>query len=976
MTESPTWFPESVPLSAAARGRFALSPGAGAEALEAAARLVREGGGPATSGARLRCAAALLNLQRHLAATWLAETALGPTLVRVAGPTMARFRSKFPPAGNRPCPNEVALVELLLTRLANENAALRMERPLFDDGEVEAAGCMARLEGALREAPGVQGLGDDLLSALRSPARAHPDDLEAQLAFALDRWAELLPEGLRLSALRATDALREAHVFRGAGPGPVPEIRFDQPASLDDDEYEGFTRDQNWMANVVLIAKQTHVWLHQLSERFDRPIRHLDEIPDEALAELAHSGFDTLWLIGLWERSHASREIKRRMGNTEALASAYALWDYVIAEDLGGEAALEGLRHKAEAQGMRLAADMVPNHVGIDGRWVMEHPEWFVQAPEAPYPGYTFDGPNLSAHEGVEVHLEEGYWDRSDAAVVFRRRDRATGEERFIYHGNDGTQMPWNDTAQLDFLNAEVREAVMAQILEVARRFPVIRLDAAMVLARRHIRRLWHPPPGEGGAVPSRSGFALSAEDFARAMPKEFWREVVDRIKAERPDTLLLAEAFWMLEGYFVRTLGMHRVYNSAFMNMLKAEENAKFRASLRNVLEFSPEVLKRFVNFLNNPDEDTAVAQFGKGDKYFGVTIMMSTLPGLPMFGHGQVEGLTEKYGMEYAKAYQDEAPDEGLVRWHEHAVFPLLRRRWLFSEVEHFALFDFERHGGVDESVFAWCNRVGEHRALIFYNNAQAETAGYARTSVGMLREDTLVRLSLGEALGLDRHALYSFREHISGQSYLRSGAELCDNGLFVHLRGYQAQVFWEWQERDASWQPVADALDGGGCADLDAARQELERGPLYALFGAAVDSLLTGAPALRPLAAALDVELVADDASDPWLRLARSFGAEVLAEPGFDRVLAERLAKPETVLLVQILAAGEPWPALLRSEATQAWLAVNEHEGVRWFNRERMLGLLDALGRAGVVVPSLTVIEASEYRLDALLGEASEV
>ena len=34
-----------------------------------------------------------------------------------------------------------------------------------------------------------------------------------------------------------------------------------------------------------------------------------------------------------------------------------------------------------------------------------------------------------------------------------------------------------------------------------------------------------------------------------------------------------------MMEGYFVRTLGMHRVYNSAFMNMLRDEENAKYRA-------------------------------------------------------------------------------------------------------------------------------------------------------------------------------------------------------------------------------------------------------------------------------------------------------------------------------------------------------------------------------------------------------------
>ena len=89
--------------------------------------------------------------------------------------------------------------------------------------------------------------------------------------------------------------------------------------------------------------------------------------------------------------------------------------------------------------------------------------------------------------------------------------------------------------------------------------------------------------------------------------PIEFWREVVDRVAQEVPDTLLLAEAFWLMEGYFVRTLGMHRVYNSAFMNMLKREENEKYRMTIKNVLEFDPEILKRFVNFMNNPDERTA---------------------------------------------------------------------------------------------------------------------------------------------------------------------------------------------------------------------------------------------------------------------------------------------------------------------------------------------------------------------------------
>ncbi len=248
--------------------------------------------------------------------------------------------------------------------------------------------------------------------------------------------------------------------------------------------------------------------------------------------------------------------------------------------------------------------------------------------------------------------LEDHYWDDSDAAVTFKRFDRETGDERYVYHGNDGTSFPWNDTAQLDFLSADVREHVIGVILDVARRFPIIRFDAAMVLARKHIQRLWWPLPGSGDGIPSRAQYAISQEEFDRRMPHEFWREVVDRVAAEVPGTLLLAEAFWMLEGYFVRTLGMHRVYNSAFMHMLRDENGTGYRKLIRETLEFDPEILKRYVNFMSNPDEETALEQFDKGDKYFGVASVMATLPGLPMIGHGQVEGFAEKYGMEFRRA------------------------------------------------------------------------------------------------------------------------------------------------------------------------------------------------------------------------------------------------------------------------------------------------------------------------------------
>jgi glycosidase len=104
----------------------------------------------------------------------------------------------------------------------------------------------------------------------------------------------------------------------------------------------------------------------------------LDQIPDEELDLLAARGFTGLWLIGLWERSRASQRIKQRMGQEDAVASAYSLHAYDIAGDLGGWGALESLRARAWQRGIRLSADMVPNHMGIDSNWVIEHPDWFL----------------------------------------------------------------------------------------------------------------------------------------------------------------------------------------------------------------------------------------------------------------------------------------------------------------------------------------------------------------------------------------------------------------------------------------------------------------------------------------------------------------------------------------------------------------------------------------------------------------------
>jgi glycosidase len=743
---------------------------------------------------------------------------------------------------------EVAIEELLLLWLANSNPAFTPFRELFDDTELRHRTAylqtVDRLRDFFADQPTIGDQGQSLFEELQRPMRAAPHSLQGQLDFIRSAWAGLIGPALT-RLLSSLDFLaEESRPWFGPGPGPVELPTFVGV----DDEPEAYSRDLDWMPRVVLLAKNAYVWLDQLSAAYHLPITTLDKIPDEELERLAKWGFTGIWLIGVWERSRASARIKRMMGDHEAVASAYSLLDYRIADDLGGEAAFLELKGRARRYGIRMATDMVPNHMGIDSRWLIEHPDWFIGLDHPPFPAYSFNGPDLCHDERVGAYLEDRYWNRTDAAVVFKRVDHWTGAERYIYHGNDGTSMPWNDTAQLDYRNPEVREAVIQTILHVARLSPIIRFDAAMTLTKRHYQRLWFPEPGSGGDIPSRAEHGMTRSDFDAAMPQEFWREVVDRVAQEAPDTLLLAEAFWLLEGYFVRSLGMHRVYNSAFMNMLRDERNADYRRLISTTLEFDPRILKRYVNFMSNPDERTAVDQFGSEDKYFGVATMMATLPGMPMFGHGQIEGLAEKYGMEFRRPRWDEQQNDELVRRHERQLFPLLSRRRIFAEVDGFVLYDFERtDGSVDDNVFAYSNRFEGQRSLVVYHNRYAETEGRIRVSVAVTErgDSGTVRHGLGAALELssqhDRYVI--FRDVVSGLEYIRSCRDVHDHGLVLRLRAYELRVFLDFREvkDDAShrYRTVADRLAGDGVESIDDETAELELAsvlePLRALVAA---------------------------------------------------------------------------------------------------------------------------------------------
>jgi glycosidase len=753
----------------------------------------------------------------------------------------------------------------LLIFLADSNPALLKKDNLFTDPKMRLDSRYPSLRSLVFDhfsnQPSLNSGGSSLIDFLIEPSRLHPDSLYDQLDFIRQNWPAALDDDFLIALLNALDRIQEERVRYPIGnTAPQDPLGHSLASNSSPADLIRFSPDLDWMPNVILLAKNVFVWLDQLSREYQTSIYQLDHIPDQELEKLSSWGITGLWLIGLWQRSSASQKIKQICGNHDAVPSAYSLYDYSIADSLGGDEAYQDLSQRAARYNIRLAADMVPNHMGIYSKWIIEHPEWFLSVDQSPYPGYSFQGPNLSEDDRVGIYIEDHYYNKTDAAVVFKRYDHHTGSEKYIYHGNDGTSMPWNDTAQLDFLNPDVREAVIQKILYVARKFPIIRFDAAMTLAKKHIQRLWFPEPGSGGAIPTRSDYSLSKKEFDHLVPEEFWREVVDRVAEEAPDTLLLAEAFWMMEGFFVRSLGMHRVYNSAFMHMLRDEDNDKYRGLIIKTLEYDPQILKRYVNFMNNPDEETAIAQYGSDGKYFGVCVLMSTLPGLPMFGHGQIEGYSEKYGMEYQRAYYNEEPNQGLVERHRREIFPLLHKRYLFAEVDNFTFFDFTddfRH--TNEDVFVFTNRYASESALIVYHNKWGDASGSIHYSVSINGETSRLVESLGfsEAAG----DFLIFRDQITDLEYLRPLSDFSLRGLQLNLGAYDYRVYMDFSavtDRDGKYSRLYDSIQDSGVQSLDTIMADLEFAPLAEKISVIFSVISSMTEKEQPSLSALDVKL----------------------------------------------------------------------------------------------------------------------
>jgi len=446
-----------------------------------------------------------------------------------------------------------------------------------------------------------------------------------------------------------------------------------------------------------LYQLNTRAHLTALGRRLGRQAT-LDDIPDAELDRLAGLGFDWVWLLSVWSTGEASRavsladpELRRSLEaalpdltDDDIGGSGFAITGYEVSTALGGDAALARLRARMAARGLRLMLDFVPNHMALDHRWTVTHPERFVHGTEA------------------DLLAAPGNW----TSITL-----AGGGHAVLAHGRDPYFPGWTDTLQLDYRNPDTVEAMTAELASIAARADGVRCDMAMLLLPDVFERTW----GRAG------------------LP--FWPGAIARAKAVSPGFTLMAEVYWGLEAVMLAQ-GFDLAYDKRLYDRLVTGAAGPVRDHLRAPVAYQAPLAR----FLENHDEPRAAATFPP-DRHEAAALVTFLAPGLRFLHEGQLEGFRVRASPHLVRA--PEEPVDGRIARFYGALLAVLRDRlvrdgdWRLLEVSPAWPGNPTHEGFV---AYGW--RLGERRLVVVVNLGPTQGQCYVAAPLDALR-DADVRL-----------------------------------------------------------------------------------------------------------------------------------------------------------------------------------------------------------------------------------------
>jgi len=482
--------------------------------------------------------------------------------------------------------------------------------------------------------------------------------------------------------------------------------------------------------NPLVHEISTWVWLRDVAERVGRRVT-LGDVPADVWDDVAGAAVDAVWLMGVWTRSAIGAQLART--EPQLLDDARAALVDLTDDDVVGSAycirAYVVDEHLGGEGGLAAArAALAARGVGLILDFVPNH--------VAPDHAWTTE------HAEWFVRGTPGDLDAEPAAYL------SVGDA-VIARGRDPYFPPWPDVAQLDASLPALRAAAAAELAAIAERCDGVRCDMAMLVLDDIFVRTWGERAA-GGASP----------DGGRG----YWPTVMEAVRTAHPEFVFWAEAYWDLEPRLLEE-GFDACYDKRLYDRLVHGEPA---ASIRSHLGADVAYQAHTVRFVENHDEPRLAATL-PGPMARAAAVVALTLPGVALLHEGQEAGRRVRVPVTLGRR-PEEPPDVELVEWYARlraAIGAGMRRgAWTMVEAE----------GWPDnrscEHLVAWTWTGPDERFLIVVNLSDDKADGR-------------IRLAAASA------APIVLTDALTGERYLRDGAAVGSDGLYVALDPHGAHV-----------------------------------------------------------------------------------------------------------------------------------------------------------------------------------------
>eukprot|EP00917_Polyrhabdina_sp_WS-2016_P030394 GHVP01064876.1.p1 GENE.GHVP01064876.1~~GHVP01064876.1.p1 ORF type:complete len:201 (+),score=35.46 GHVP01064876.1:498-1100(+) len=165
----------------------------------------------------------------------------------------------------------------------------------------------------------------------------------------------------------------------------------------------------------------------------------LDDVELNFFDWIEHMAPEFVYLLGVWQTGEEGlksaiihmKDHGKHIAEQDVCSSPFAICAYEVDHSLGGNEALERFRNKLKLLGVKLILDFVPNHVAKDHPWVLQHPEWIIQATNE-----------------QKAKEKQNY---------FTVKPPGSSNEIILAFGKDPWFDGWRDTAQLNYFEKELQ---------------------------------------------------------------------------------------------------------------------------------------------------------------------------------------------------------------------------------------------------------------------------------------------------------------------------------------------------------------------------------------------------------------------------------------------------------------------------------------------------------------------------------------